>query len=636
MIERKAKVTVNEWITHGNDAFLLTGARQIGKTYLIRQCLKESGYPYIEFNFIEQPELVNLFAGAKDAKELLMRLSVVAKEPLEQGKTIIFLDEIQEFKDIVTRIKFLVEDGTFRYIMSGSLLGVELNDLRSAPVGYLEIYDMYPLDFKEFVRAAGLKNDVILMLEDHFKKRNPVDDFIHSKMLDLFYLYLIVGGMPEAVAVYLETNDLAKVAKVHEKIIRLYKTDFSKYEKNYKLKLQEIYDAMPGQLDQKNKRFQLNAIEKGMSYDRLKNDFLWLKDAGVAIPVYNISEPKLPLIISENRNLFKLFFSDVGLLTSCYSNQVKLAILNKEKAINNGALFENVAAQELLAKRHKEYYFNSKQQGELDFVIELDGKVVPLEIKSGKDYKRHSALNNVLKNENYKIEDMLKMDIFDLKIVNEKGEKVFATRELESEEMQKLYKTEQEAKEKYENYSGSYSESCDKIDDNEIRFNLTATGNEKTFPESKKLIITFNKLRISKWIEDKNEETILSGNWNYEIDVPENMAKTNITNYKLKSISDENYKFEKAYCSNTAFKIYLNNCSGISWNEKDCVENSKGEKFYPAQRSDGDGEISTNVDGTVKFHNTYNLTNYDATDTLKVHLFKTTGEEVVIELEKEE
>ena len=162
---------------------------------------------------------------------------------------------------------------------------------------------------------------------------------------------------------------------------------------------------MPGQLDQKNKRFQLNAIEKGMSYDRLKNDFLWLKDAGVAIPVYNISEPKLPLIISENRNLFKLFFSDVGLLTSCYSNQVKLTILNKEKAINNGALFENVVAQELLAKRHKEYYFNRKQQGELDFVIELDGKVVPLEIKSGKDYKRHSALNNVLKNENYKIEE---------------------------------------------------------------------------------------------------------------------------------------------------------------------------------------------------------------------------------------
>ena len=405
MIERKAKATINEWILHGKDAFLLTGARQTGKTYLIRQCLKESGYPYVELNFIEEPELVSLFAGAKDAKELQMRLSVVTKEPLEQGKTIIFLDEIQEFKDIVTRIKFLVEDGTFRYIMSGSLLGVELNDLRSAPVGYLEVCDMYPLDFKEFARAAGVKNDVILMLEEHFKSRSPVDEFIHSKMLDLFYLYLIVGGMPEAVAVYVETNDLAKVAKVHEKIIRLYKADFSKYETNYKLKLQEIYDAMPGQLDQKNKRFQLNIIEKGVSYDRLKNDFLWLKDAGVAIPVYNVSEPKIPLVISENRNLFKLFFSDVGLLTSCYSNAVKIAILNNEKSINNGALFENVVAQELLAKGHKEYYFNSKQQGELDFVIELDGKAVPLEIKSGKDYKKHSALNNVLKDENYQIKE---------------------------------------------------------------------------------------------------------------------------------------------------------------------------------------------------------------------------------------
>ena len=137
----------------------------------------------------------------------------------------------------------------------------------------------------------------------------------------------------------------------------------------------------------------------------MANDFLWLKDAGVAIPVYNISEPKLPLVINENRNLFKLFFSDVRLLTSCYSNQVKLSILNKDKSINNGALFENVIAQELLSKGQKVYYSTSKKQGELDFVIEIDGKVVPLEIKSGKDYKRHSALNNVLKNSDYEIEN---------------------------------------------------------------------------------------------------------------------------------------------------------------------------------------------------------------------------------------
>ena len=403
MIERKAEKKVKNWIARGNDALLITGARQIGKTYLIRECLEKSKMPYIELNFIEQPELVELFAGAKDADELLMRLSLVSSKKLEKGKTIIFLDEIQEFKDIVTRIKFLVEEGSYRYIMSGSLLGVELNDLRSAPVGYMSIYDMYPLEFQEFATAVGISDNVICSIKECYMNRMPVDSFVHSKMLDVFYLYLIIGGMPEAVDTYIKTNDLARVAEVHEKIIRLYKKDFSKYEIRYKLKLQEIYDAMPGQLDQKNKRFQLNSIGKGISYDRVENDFLWLKDAGVAITVYNISEPKLPLVMSENRNLFKLFFSDVGLLTSCYPNQVKIAILNKEQSINNGALFENVVAQELLAKGHKEFYFNSKKQGELDFVIELDGEITPLEIKSGKDYKRHSALNNVLGTKEYGI-----------------------------------------------------------------------------------------------------------------------------------------------------------------------------------------------------------------------------------------
>ena len=385
MLERSAKNYIDSWIQSGRDALLITGARQIGKTYLIKECLRESGVPYVELNFIDQPELVTLFDGARDAK-------------------------------------FLVEDGSYRYIMSGSLLGVELNDLRSAPVGYLRVCDMYPMDLCEFMVSVGVNQNVIDTMKECFTQRLPVDSFVHEKMLDVFNLYLIVGGMPEAVNTYVETNDLAKVAEVHEKIVRLYKSDFTKYETRYKLKLQEIYDAMPGQLDQKNKRFQINSIGKGLSYDRVANDFLWLKDAGVAIPVYNISEPKLPLVISENRNLFKLFFSDVGLLTSRYSDQVKMAILNKEKSINNGALFENVVSQELLSKGHKEYYFNSKKQGELDFVIELNGKVVPLEIKSGKDYKRHSALCNVLADENYGIEYAY---VFSERNVEVSGKKVY-------------------------------------------------------------------------------------------------------------------------------------------------------------------------------------------------------------------
>ena len=401
MIDREMKTTINNWILQGKEAFLLTGARQIGKTYLIRECLKESKYDYVELNFIERPELVELFENATNAQDLLMRLSLITDKQLNKGKTIIFFDEIQEFKDIVTRIKFLVEEGSFRYIMSGSLLGVELNDLRSAPVGYLRIEDMYPLTVKEFMKAVGIKENILEMLEECYKKQQQVDEFVHKKMLDVFYLYLIVGGMPEAVAVYTETNDLARVAAVHQKIMRLYKADFTKYETTYKLKLREIYDSMPGQLDSKNKRFKINTLGKGLNYDRVANDFLWLKDAGVAIPVYNINEPKLPLIISENRNLFKLFFSDVGILTNQYSDQVKIAILNKEKSINNGALFENVVAQELLANGFNLYYFNNKKQGELDFVIELDGKVTPLEIKSGKDYKKHFALSKVSAVENW-------------------------------------------------------------------------------------------------------------------------------------------------------------------------------------------------------------------------------------------
>ena len=403
MIDREMKTTINNWILQGKEAFLLTGARQIGKTYLIRECLKESKYDYIALNFIERPELVELFENATNAQDLLMRLSLITDKQLNKGNTIIFFDEIQEFKDIVTRIKFLVEEGSYRYIMSGSLLGVELNDLRSAPVGYLRIEDMYPLTVKEFMKAVGIKENILEMLEECYKKQQPVDEFVHKKMLDVFYLYLIVGGMPEAVAVYTQTNDLARVAAVHQKIMRLYKADFTKYETNYKLKLREIYDSMPGQLDSKNKRFKINTLGKGLNYDRVANDFLWLKDAGVAIPVYNINEPKLPLIISENRNLFKLFFSDVGILTNQYSDQVKIAILNKEKSINNGALFENVVAQELLANGFNLYYFNNKKQGELDFVIEYKGNVLPLEIKSGKAYTRHNALDNVLKEERYAI-----------------------------------------------------------------------------------------------------------------------------------------------------------------------------------------------------------------------------------------
>ena len=420
MISRKAEKVIKNWIEQENKALLVTGARQIGKTFLIRECLKASGRPYVEFNFIEQPELISLFETASNTQELLLRMSVASGETFKVSETIFFFDEVQECKEIITRIKFLVDEGSYRYIMSGSLLGVELNDLRSVPVGYMRILDMYPLDFEEFVKAVGVQDSTVLILKDCFKNKKKVDDFIHKKMLDIFYLYLIVGGMPEAVQVYLETNNIQRVANIHDDIIRLYKKDFSKYEEKHKLKLQEIYDAMASELDSKSKRFHLNNLGTGMSYDRVVNDFLWLKDAGVALPVYNIREPKLPLKINENRSLFKLFFSDVGLLTSQYSNETKIMILTKEAGINNGALFENVVAQELFSKGVSVYYFSSKKQGEVDFVIENNGKILPIEVKSGKDYKRHSALENILSDENYGIYEAMVFSNANVEVVEKR------------------------------------------------------------------------------------------------------------------------------------------------------------------------------------------------------------------------
>lgn len=245
---------------------------------------------------------------------------------------------------------------------------------------------------------------------------------------------------------------------------------------------------------------------------------------------------------------------------------------------------------------------------------------------------------NIKFDSSYNLQDMLsndgKIDIMDIKVVNEKNEKVFATRELESEEMTCLYQTEQEARENYDSYKGAYSETSQKINDNEIKFYLTATGNPVKFPVSQKLKVTFNKIRNRYWENGEEKYIIYKGEWSYEIDVPSKMAKSNIVQYKLVSISDKNYKFDDAKVSNTAFKIYLSNCNEISHNEKECVETSDGRKFYPARRTDGDGEISVKEDGIVRYYNTFNLTNYDATDNLKVHLFKTNGDEIIVELEK--
>ena len=321
-MKRKVEAQLIAWKNKSSERqpLLVNGARQVGKTYILRKFGEEQFKNVVYVNLETNLTIASYFNDNIAPERLLSYLEASTGERIIAGETLIFFDEIQEVKDFITKIKFLVDDGTYKYVLSGSLLGVELNGLKSAPVGYMQILDMYPLAFHEFVDALGIQKNIIDILEECYKERKTVDEFIHKKMLDIFNLYLIVGGMPQAVSTYLETNDLNRVSQVQQDITRLYRFDFSKYEERYKLKLKEIYDALPGQLDEKNKRFQLNKVGKGMSFNKVENDFLWLKDAGVVIPVYNVSEPKLPLMISENRNLFKLFISDVGLLTNMYSD----------------------------------------------------------------------------------------------------------------------------------------------------------------------------------------------------------------------------------------------------------------------------------------------------------------------------
>lgn len=402
---RKDSITIEEWIKNSNKALLVTGARQIGKTWLIRDEIEKSGYTKFEINFIDQPDMVHYLDAEMSADEFLVKLRMIMPEDCKPHETIVFFDEIQKCPEIVTKIKFLVDEGSFKYVMSGSLLGVELKGIASAPVGYLSVLRMYPMDFEEFMIANLVSKATLEMLKDKFETVRPVDEFIHQKLLALFFVYLIVGGMPDAVKTYIATKDIREVDKIQRDIVTQYKEDFSQYEsEDKKLKLISIYDIIPSELNKQNKKFVFTMLDKELKFDRYQNSFLWLKDAGVALPVYNVEAPVIPLLASKSSNVFRLFSSDIGLLTSAYPAATKIELINKNGEVNNGAHFENAVAQQLLCNGFEPYFCKKKNIGELDFLIEMDGKVVPIEVKSGKAYRTHKALDHFMNVSDYHIE----------------------------------------------------------------------------------------------------------------------------------------------------------------------------------------------------------------------------------------
>ena len=381
-------------------ALLVTGARQVGKTYIIREFLRrEYGDDYVELNLLENDLAKQALENITSSEDLILRISAISKKELRENRTVIFLDEIQVCSNVITAIKFLVEKTKFKYIMSGSLLGTELTDIRSIPVGYMEVINMYPLDFEEFLIANGLNEKVLQYLADRFENCEKVDDVIHTSLISLFQMYLIIGGMPAVVQKYLDTKNIKTVVEEQFNINQLYKLDISKYDKENKLLINEIYDLIPSELNNQNKRFILKDLNENLKFKRYENSFLWLKNAGVALPCYCADEAKIPLKLSKSSNLFKLYHCDVGLLSCMYMDEnLQIKILNNETDINFGAIYENAVAQELVSKGFDLYYYRNKKNGEVDFLIEYRGWVVPLEIKSGKNYKRHNALDHLLNN----------------------------------------------------------------------------------------------------------------------------------------------------------------------------------------------------------------------------------------------
>jgi uncharacterized protein len=409
MLYRKIESLIEEHLKSGSKKILLVdGARQVGKSFIIRHVCQKLFSNYIELNMIEDSLGEQLFANTKTTEDFYLQLSMLAGSKMDKKEnTIVFIDEIQEYPYLLTLLKFLAQDNKFTYIASGSLLGVTLSETSSIPMGSIRKVRMFPLDFEEFLYANGMNELVISSLNQKFAKLEALDESTHNKMMDLFRKYLLVGGLPDAVNTYLETKNIQQVREIQSEIHSYYAADASKYDAQRKLHIRRVYDLIPSNMENKKKRVVVQKIEekKGKTFLDYQDEFEYVISAGITLEVQAIANPVFPLIESSGKNLLKLYLNDVGILTGIlYGNNVR-AILDDERSINLGAVYESVVASELAAHGHKLFYYDNRQKGEVDYLIDdYDSlSVVPIEVKSGKDYSVHSALTNFTKNEGYHI-----------------------------------------------------------------------------------------------------------------------------------------------------------------------------------------------------------------------------------------
>ena len=412
MLYRKITSYIEDYLKSDTDKILiLEGARQIGKSFSIREAGTRLYPNYVEINFVEDDEGDQLFKNIHKKEDFYLTLSMVAGDKLSgRDDTLVFLDEIQHYPQYLTMLKFLREDGRYRYIASGSLLGITLQDTTSIPVGSIIRKEMFQLDFEEFLIANGFGTEAIAMLRHSYENRQSLTEEHHNRVLDLFRRYLLVGGMPDAVNAYLDTHNIVRVRDVQDNIRSMYADDASKYEKEHskKLLIRRIYEMVPSQMENKKKRIVAQDIrgKEGDRFAQYQEEFEYLVSSGISLAVHAISNPHFPLSESLQKNLLKLYLNDVGMLSGMlYHNNIR-PILDDVRSINLGSVYESVVAQELRAHGHKLFYYDNRKQGEVDYLVDdyTAMSAHPIEVKSGKDYTVHSALNNLLKNPDYNIQ----------------------------------------------------------------------------------------------------------------------------------------------------------------------------------------------------------------------------------------
>lgn len=380
---------------------IIYGSRQVGKTYLINEFGKNN-YEYLYYiNFEFDVSAKKLFAGNLDIKTLLFQLSTYNVDvPIVEGKTLIFLDEVQKCPQVLTALKSFSIDGRFDVIVSGSMLGIIMHEVSSFPVGYVEKLHMRPMSFKEFLWANNYTDELIENFKEYYDKEISLPPLVHEKLCDLFLHYIVVGGMPEVVGEYIETSNLYNVLKAQRRIIDDYKDDIAKYATiMMKEKVRECFESIPDQLAKDNKKFQYKVIKQGGTARYYGNSLSWILDSGLGIKVNRLKTFDIPLRAYKDPNSFKFYLNDTGLLLAFYNQNLSNEIINGNLGVFKGGVFENVVAQCLLDNELEIYYYQKSDNLEIDFITCFGNKIIPIEVKSGKNTKAIS-IKNIIEKEN--------------------------------------------------------------------------------------------------------------------------------------------------------------------------------------------------------------------------------------------